>query len=214
MKRLLFFILKDWVYKVLIVFLFIIMLSKIKTQIVNNTQTIQLCENNVIRTYTIQELAGYDYYFEFIPEPEIITQQDNVIVVKWNNIGTYTLVGKYTSDFCDSRDTKIIINVIDCKTTSFYVPSAFTPNGDGINDIFQPKGTNILQYNLMVYNRWGELIFETNEMIINGGEVYLKGWDGYYKNLIVQDDIYTYVIIYKGIDLKINYLRGKITILK
>jgi gliding motility-associated-like protein len=214
MGRLLFFILKDWVYKIIIVFLFIMMLSTIKTQIIDGVQTIQLCENNIIKTYTIQELVGYDYYFEFIPEPEIILQQDNTVIVRWVDIGTYTLTGRYIGEFCDSRDTKIIINIVDCPTTTFYVPSAFTPNGDGINDIFQPKGSNVLEYNLLIYNRWGELIFETNEMIINGGEVYLKGWDGYYKNLIVQDDVYTYLIIYKSVDLKINYLRGKITVLK
>jgi gliding motility-associated-like protein len=207
MKRLLFFILKDWVYKIIIVFLFIIMLSKIKTQIVNNTQTIQLCENNVIRTYTIQELAGYDYYFEFIPEPEIITQQDNVIVVKWNNIGTYTLVGKYTSDFCDSRDTKIIINVIDCKTTSFYVPSAFTPNGDGSNDKIYPYLVGIKNFNYFkIWNRWGQVVFETKKE----GD----GWDGTLRG--VKQPMETYLWTAEGLDIddKIIQARGSFVLIR
>jgi gliding motility-associated-like protein len=53
-----------------------------------------------------------------------------------------------------------------------YAPNAFTPNGDGINDVFAPKGTYIdpKKYNLKIFNRWGELVFETID--IN------KGWDG------------------------------------
>lgn len=51
-----------------------------------------------------------------------------------------------------------------------YVPNVFTPNGDGVNDIFQPKGFGIVKYNMMIYDRWGEKVFETSD--------FEKGWDG------------------------------------
>ncbi len=55
---------------------------------------------------------------------------------------------------------------------SLYIPKAFSPNGDGINDVFKPvgKGIDFSQYQMYIYNRWGELIFESND--------YNVGWDG------------------------------------
>ena len=57
-----------------------------------------------------------------------------------------------------------------CKV-SFYVPTAFTPNGDGRNDVFRPVVYGIaVEYNFIVYNRWGQKVFISN----TPGE----GWDG------------------------------------
>lgn len=71
--------------------------------------------------------------------------------------------------------------------SEFYVPNAFTPNGDGVNDVFIPKGFKIEKLELLIFNRWGELIFETNDMN--------KGWNGKTKfNRIAPDGLYTYFI--------------------
>jgi gliding motility-associated-like protein len=51
-----------------------------------------------------------------------------------------------------------------------YVPNVFTPNGDGLNDVFQPKGFGITKYELEIFDRWGELLFSTKE--------FTEGWDG------------------------------------
>lgn len=58
---------------------------------------------------------------------------------------------------------------------TFYIPKAFSPNGDGVNDVFKPvgKGVNPKQYQMFVYNRWGELIFESTDPSV--------GWDGRHK---------------------------------
>jgi gliding motility-associated-like protein len=195
-------------YNLVVLLFYIAVLLFIRVCYGQNEYTIKLCDDNIIKTYTIEHLlSGYDISFEFIPEPYIVSQTDNTIVVKWDNIGTYTLIAKYISNnyYCSS-ESKILINIVDCPITTFYIPNSFSPNGDGINDIFQPKGHNILEYNLLIYNRWGELIFESNNI--------LYGWDGYYKDYIVQDDVYVYYIVYKGIDYKVNHLYGKITLIK
>ena len=77
-----------------------------------------------------------------------------------------------------------------------YVPSAFTPNGDGINDVFQAKGHAILAFEMWIYNRWGEVVFYTND--INRpwlGEV--NGGDHFGRN-----DLYTWVV--KAVGLRNN----------
>jgi gliding motility-associated-like protein len=84
----------------------------------------------------------------------------------------------------DTTCQTIIINDIFI----IYVPNAFTPDGDGINDFFYPvlSGVDPLNYDLMVFNRWGELIFETDAMS--------KWWDGTHKGLMSQEDVYVWKI--------------------
>ncbi len=74
--------------------------------------------------------------------------------------------------------------------TSIYVPSAFTPNDDGFNDTFGVKGEGIQNFKMLIYNRWGEVIFSTT----NPGE----HWDGKYKNEPAENGTYVYEIFAKG----------------
>ena len=53
---------------------------------------------------------------------------------------------------------------------SIYIPNSFTPNGDGVNEFFQAYGIGILEFDMRVYNRWGEVVFRSDDMD--------KGWDG------------------------------------
>jgi len=74
--------------------------------------------------------------------------------------------------------------------SSVYVPSAFTPfNGDNVNDLFNIQGIGIQQMHLYIFNRWGDLIYET--------ETQDGGWDGIYKGEHAQQDVYTWVLHYR-----------------
>jgi len=75
--------------------------------------------------------------------------------------------------------------------SSFYIPDAFTPNGDGLNDIFTAEGADITTFDMKIFDRWGELIFESTD--IN------KGWDGTLKGNPVMNDVYVYVVEYTNI---------------
>ena len=55
------------------------------------------------------------------------------------------------------------------------VPNAFTPNGDNVNDLFQGIAYNLNSYHMVIYNRWGQLVYETNTAD------YYAGWDGKYQ---------------------------------
>ena len=87
---------------------------------------------------------------------------------------------------------------------NYYVPNAFSPNGDGLNDIFRPipVGMTRPEY-FRVFNRFGELVFETNQ--------YLKGWDGTYKGKPV--DLGTYIWILKGEDRRGKTIEMKGTVI-
>lgn len=90
----------------------------------------------------------------------------NPVAINTNDQSYY--LRAFTPEGCESFDT---INIKIYKGPEIYVPSAFTPNGDGTNDILKaiPVGISSFEY-FMVYNRFGELVFKTTD--------YTKGWDG------------------------------------
>ncbi len=70
---------------------------------------------------------------------------------------------------------------------SLYIPNAFTPNGDNLNDTFGATGEGIAEYNMQIFDRWGVLVFETHSIKVQ--------WDGTYNGSeIGQQDTYVYKI--------------------
>ncbi len=72
-----------------------------------------------------------------------------------------------------------------------YVPNAFTPDSDGLNEDFIPTYSGITELKFYIFNRWGDLLFSTEEQD--------KGWDGTYKGLKVKQDVYVYRIVARDI---------------
>lgn len=85
------------------------------------------------------------------------------------NTGRYIVK---VSNKCGSASDTVDVKVDDCDQV-IWVPNAFTPNNDGVNDVFLPYVENVSTYTLSIFNRWGQLVFQTN----NPNE----GWDGSYK---------------------------------
>lgn len=86
------------------------------------------------------------------------------------------------------------------------VPNAFSPNGDGINDVIRVEGKGIIELEFRIFNRWGEKVFETNDKSV--------GWDGYYKGVLQEMEAYTYSVQAKFIDGTSKSLKGNITLLR
>ncbi|HLO90988.1 MAG TPA: gliding motility-associated C-terminal domain-containing protein, partial [Lentimicrobium sp.] len=100
--------------------------------------------------YTLEAPQGYASY-------EWSNGETNYFITVTEE-GEYSVIIK-TTEGCESRDTAMLVNV----TLPVYVPNAFTPNGDGLNDTFKPiitKPDLISQYHLSIYNRWGQCFFE------------------------------------------------------
>lgn len=118
-----------------------------------------------------------------------------------------TVVNRYG---CASTDT-ICIKTI-CPTTEVFVPNAFTPDGDGINDklIVQGKGIRLIK-SFRIFNRWGEIVFEKTNF--NPGDP-AYGWDGKIRGNSASPDVYVYVcevICEKGLP---STFKGNTAILK
>jgi gliding motility-associated-like protein len=92
-------------------------------------------------------------------------------------------------------------------TVKLYMPAAFTPNGDGKNDVFRiPPGTSINLTELSVYNRWGTKIFSTSD--IN------KGWEGNYKGAPAEVGVYIYTIKATDYQDKDIHLKGTVLLMR
>ncbi|MBL7894079.1 MAG: gliding motility-associated C-terminal domain-containing protein [Bacteroidia bacterium] len=90
-----------------------------------------------------------------------------------------------------------------------YVPNAFTPNADGLNDVFQPKGFGIVEYQLQIFDRWGERVFSTKK--------FEEAWDGKYQGRggdIIEQGTYTWLINVTSVFGKAHELKGHVTLIK
>ncbi|RYD82621.1 MAG: gliding motility-associated C-terminal domain-containing protein [Sphingobacteriales bacterium] len=87
-----------------------------------------------------------------------------------------------------------------------YIPNAFSPNNDAINETFQVKTTGIISYEIKIYNRWGELIFSGNQSS--------KNWDGKFKNATATEGVYFYVFSGKDITGKGFYRNGNVNVIR
>jgi gliding motility-associated-like protein len=135
---------------------------------------------------------------------------DSTNSIDENVTHNYPKTGKYDI-------TLIAMNAHGCVDTSygsieisegfsFYIPNAFTPDGDGQNDFFQGYGSNLKTYSMMIYNRWGEKIYQTSE--------YTKPWNGREHNNAVEQGVYVYrVVITDETDQEHEYV-GSVSVVR
>lgn len=87
-----------------------------------------------------------------------------------------------------------------------YVPNAFTPNGDGNNDLFLVYSSDIQTVNVKIFNRWGELVFESLNQF--------QGWDGTYKGVPAPEGLYTYTVSSTRLDNTKEEKNGSIMLIR
>jgi gliding motility-associated-like protein len=93
------------------------------------------------------------------------------------------------------------------KTKEVMFPSAFTPNGDGRNDMFEPLGIrNVKTMTIQIWNRWGEQVFSSSDAT--------KGWDGNFKGTPAQTGVYAYLINYVKADGEEKIIKGNVTLIR
>lgn len=106
-------------------------------------------------------------------------------------------------------DTAVVfVEVIEdgCFDTDIFVPNTFTPNGDGYNDKMFARGHKLAKVYFAIYNRWGEMVFETNDITV--------GWDGNYKGRPADVGVFGYYVKYTCLNGKENFKKGNITLIR
>ena len=173
-----------------------------------NTTTVFLPNEPVLTSN--QSINGFTYFWDF---------GDGATATQENPAHNYTEVGTY-------KITLVTTSQLGCKdtasleiiaTSKLVFPNAFTPNPDGpnggmydksslSNQVFFPYTAGVEEFHLMIFNRWGELIFESKDLKI--------GWDGYYRGMLSQQDVYVWKAVAKFNDGRIFNKAGDVTLLR
>lgn len=157
-------------------------------------------------------LAATSPFLEAGPDLEIVQGQniDLDIVYNGSSNSTYSWTPSDGLDCPDCpeptasplENTQYIISIIDelgcvvddtvnitVLTDRLLIPTAFSPNGDGSNDVFRALNPNLQTFTMSVWNRWGEKVFETSDPN--------KGWDGVYKGRLQDIGVFSYYAEYR-----------------
>jgi gliding motility-associated-like protein len=120
------------------------------------------------------------------------TTDCNAMHTYWN-YGNYWITQVVYNESGCSDTARILVEVRP--ENRFFIPNTFTPNGDGLNDLFMPAIMGVEEYRFMIFDRWGMLIFDTQDTY--------QGWDGRFKENKCQEDVYVWKIEY------INVVNGE-----
>lgn len=130
---------------------------------------------------------------------------EQVVEYEFDGLGSYTITLQTTNDLgCTNYSTYTIVS-----PPLVYIPNSFTPNGDGINDVFAVVASSLLEFEINIFNRWGEVVFSSNDPN--------KVWTGDSGNnteYFSKDGVYSYVARIKGFNSDSYTEKGIITMLR
>ena len=116
----------------------------------------------------------------------------------------YVLISDGECSVLDS--VRVFINELICGRPFVFLPNAFTPDGDGDNDVLFVRGENIESLYLTVYNRWGEMVFETRDKNV--------GWDGTFRGEPADPAVFVYYLEVFCIDGQEYFEEGNVTVIR
>ncbi|HMR46061.1 MAG TPA: gliding motility-associated C-terminal domain-containing protein [Bacteroidia bacterium] len=151
------------------------------------TNTVSTSSINVLQQFINQSVGNTYNYWNFGDSTQSVSVSPQHI---YENSGVY-IVQLITVSDDGCRDTTEV--PVDIRTTkSYFIPSSFTPDANGLNDCFAPMGAEMPDYTLQIFNRWGQLLFS---------ETGKPQWNGCYKNQLLPLGMYIYSIrIYNPTD--------------
>jgi gliding motility-associated-like protein len=128
-----------------------------------------------------------------IAAPTAVVQQTTTFVVT-------------VSDGICTKDASVTVTVYElrCEEPDIFVPNTFTPNGDGNNDVLFVRGQHITDLEFMIFDRWGEKVFETKDRSI--------GWDGTYKGMAVDPAVFVYHLTAFCVGGQRYFTKGNVTV--
>ncbi|HQQ95414.1 MAG TPA: PKD domain-containing protein [Bacteroidia bacterium] len=118
---------------------------------------------------------------------------------------TYTAVA--ASGAC-RKDMQVFVDVYNpaCLDKDLFIPNTFTPNNDGVNDVLLVRGLKVEEFYFAVYNRWGEMVFETHDR--------KQGWDGSYNGKPADVGVFGYYLKVTCLGGEEAFLKGNVTLIR
>ncbi|MCU0386545.1 MAG: gliding motility-associated C-terminal domain-containing protein [Flavihumibacter sp.] len=156
-----------------------------------------------------------------------ITYSDNINQYTWSpgdalsctNCPTPVANPKFTTNYRVSvvdangcRATSNIVVRVICENRNYFIPNTFSPNNDGQNDVFYPRGRSLDRIQSMrIFNRWGEMVFERKNFAPNAAS---EGWNGMIRGQQAASDAYVYIIEVICENGQVVALKGNVTLIR
>ena len=178
-----------------------------------NEEVIATANPYNITTGESSQLSGLPVDEHYFYQWEPSTYLDDPHTASPNSTPDETILYKLTiSDIgdegiCSVSDT-VIVRVFEsiCGPPNIFVPNAFSPNGDGENDVLYVRGSVITDLEFSVFDRWGEKVFETDDIS--------RGWDGRYKEKYAEPAVFVYYLNAVCGDGQTYFEKGNVTIIR
>lgn len=173
-------------------------------------QKVEICDdNNTVFTYeTSTTVDGiYSWALDNVP----VQSSESTLTIDWSliGVGSHVLEASFSSlSGCDPNPVYYTVLVTKCQSFAFWIPNAFSPNEDLVNDYFTPKGFGFKEdtYTMRIFDRWGKEVYFTCD--IN------EPWDGKYNGDYQEDGVYSYEIILRDDVNHYHQYVGRLTLLK
>jgi gliding motility-associated-like protein len=151
---------------------------------------------NPLISFTDQSQGATSWSWDFGNSPVATSTQQNPTFA-YPDSGSYTVTQICYNAYGCSDTTELTVEIEE--DASLYIPNAFTPNGDGMNDYFYPQGVGVDEgvYEFWIFDRWGNLIFHST--------TWGEGWDGKVQGgtgEIAQEDVYVWKLQYRSVTKK------------
>ena len=128
------------------------------------------------------------------------------IIVSPRDVTTYTVTVTDANGCTAVDEVTVTVRKAKCDETDVYLPTAFTPNGDGTNDIFIVRSNFLDEVELIIYNRWGQEVFKTKDKNI--------GWDGTFNGKELPPDSYAFYLRALCINAEEYRKKGNVTLIR
>ena len=154
-----------------------------------------------VSRYEIYRADSVDNKFEHIDRiwSPVVYYPDTTMFYDWG-IYTYQIVAKEAPGGYAAQSMSNQVQLV--QKPLLWVPSAFSPNDDGLNDQWGYMPVFVKDFHLKVFNRWGELVHQTHDKH--------QQWDGSFRNKVFDNNLYIWVVTYTGFDNSMHSQRGKV----
>jgi gliding motility-associated-like protein len=172
-----------------------------------NDEYHEICEGDTITDIfdAVSVSGGYNEWYSFGD-----TTIGQTLSITWDQDGIFQFQVVRWDNGCVSNPQNFVVTLELCPNEIFYIPNAFTPNGDERNNTFKPiitSGVDIFNYSFYIYNRWGQVIWESYNPN--------TGWDGTFNTIMCQDGVYTWKLKFKSPKTdEIKEFMGSLTLIR
>lgn len=172
-----------------------------------NSITVNANPDSIPEGGSTQLSANFDGSYNYTWSPSNLVNSPNAL----NTTATLDKTTQFdfiVTDGVCTLNIPVLVKVYSyiCGAPYLFIPNAFTPDASGHNDVLYIRGPYIKEMIFRIYNRWGQLVFESYDQS--------KGWNGTYKGKLLDPDVYDYYLDVTCLDGQTNIIKGNITLIR